>query len=152
MLGRIAIAVRQPGTTMRIDTNMKHEHVTVRHGYWFYFDDAGLKITAYGSGMSGKEIIYAGEDAVSTKRAMRIRSKHAFDHGGHHYEVEFVMKNIWTGELECVLSKDGAVLERATKAYLVKGAATTRKIAGHILQGVLFGLVLSYLLGKFVWK
>lgn len=137
---------------MGIEARMQHEEVTVRHGYWFYFDDGGLKITAYGSGMSGKEIIYVGDEAVSTKRAIRFHSKHPFDHGGHRYEVEFVMKNLWSGEIECVLSKDGAVLQRATKAYLVKGKYTAKKLGVNILQGVLLGMLIGYLLGRFAWK
>lgn len=137
---------------MNIDTHMQHEEVTVRHGYWFYFDDGGLKITAFGSGMSGKEIIFVGDEAVSSKRAIRFRSKHTFDYGGNHYEVEFVIKNMLTGELECVLSKNGAVIQRATKAYLVKDKGSATKIGFAVVQGVLIGLALVYLAKHFPWK
>jgi hypothetical protein len=138
---------------MKLEASMKHERVTVRHGYWFYFNDGGVKITAFGSGYSGKEIIYVGDEEVSSKRAMRIRSSHKFAHGGHHYGVEFVLVNFWTGELECVLSKDGAEIERATKAYFVKEeGGMGRKLGIAVAQGALIGALITFLMAKFLWK
>lgn len=138
-----------------------NEHVTVRNGYWFYFDDSGLKITASGSGFSGKEIIYVEDEIVSSKRSFKTRSKHQFTYGNNTYEVEFAVTNYWTGELECVLSKNGQIISRATKAFYKKGDPQIRRdiklaLFAGIITGALIILYASYsfgfVLGREIWK
>jgi hypothetical protein len=137
---------------------LDNEHVTVRNGYWFYFDDNGLKITAFGSGVSGKEIIYVEDDIVSSKRSIRTSSKHQFTYGNNVYEVELVVTNYWTGELECILSKNGQIISRATKAFYKKGDPQSRRdiklalFAGIITGAVVAVITFRVLAGLETWK
>lgn len=140
---------------MSITPKMNLEQVSLRNGYWFYFEDMGLKITAHGSGISGKELIFVDDDIVSSKRAFSMRSKHPFTYGSDHYEVEFSMKNYWSGELECILSKNGQVIQRTCKAYITNNNMK-RSILGVFgiaaLGAVIGGAVIGFLIGKDLWK
>ena len=134
---------------------LNNEHVTVRNGYWFYFDDNGLKITAFGSGVSGKEIIYVEDDIVSSKRSIKTSSKHQFTYGNNVYEVELRVTNYWVGELECVLSKNGQIISRATKAFYKKDdPRSKRSVQMALLIGVITGAVVAFgvLVGLDKWK
>jgi hypothetical protein len=129
-----------------------NENVTVRNGYWFYFNDDGLKITAFGSGISGKEIIFVGEEIVSSKRALKIHSKHTFTHLQAEYEIEFLITNYLTGELECILRKNGEIISRATKAYYKKGSRSMQTLKLLAIAIVGLGAVIGFLIGKEIWK
>lgn len=142
-------------TTTNMKPEIGNEHVTVRNGYWFYFDDHGLKITAFGSGISAKEIIFVEDEIVSSKRSIAFISKHSFSHKQDNYEVEFLMKNYWTAEVECVLSKNGQIISRATKAYYKKDdPRSMRELKMHVLVGVVTGAVITFLVlaGLKIWK
>jgi hypothetical protein len=129
-----------------------HEQVTVRHGYWFYFKDGDLRITAFGSGVSGKEIVYVDDDTVSSKRHFGMRSSHRFSHQGNQYEVEFAIRSLWTGALECILAKNGQILDRTTKAYLVKDSQAFKNLWQATLLMTLVGLAIGFVVGKSLWK
>lgn len=128
-----------------------NEHVTVRNGYWFYFDDHGLKITGFCSGLSGKEIIFVEDEIVSSKRAIAFSSKHTFTHKQDSYEVEFLVKNYWTAEVECVLSKNGQIASRTTKAYKM-GSQDKRTLAVVAIVTAAVGVLIGFLAGLEIWK
>ncbi len=131
----------------------KHEQVTLRHGYWFYFTDGDSRITAFGSGVSGKEIVYVGDEMVSSKRHLGMRSSHRFSHQGNNYEVEFAIRSLWTGTLECILVKNGQILDRTTKAYMVKDGQAFKTIWQTALVTALIGGIVGFVVTKaLLWK
>jgi len=117
-----------------------------KNGYWFYFDLDGVKITAFGSAWTGKEVIFAGEEIVSLKRSFRKLSEHIIQVDTDQYRIQFVTINIWTGELSCQLFKNDVHLQTLTKAFL--SAGWTKK---HV--GILFitGFILGYFLPKLIF-
>jgi hypothetical protein len=137
---------------MKTSPATNHEQVTLRHGYWFYFNDGDTRITAFGSGVSGKEIVYVGDETVSSKRHLGMRSSHRFSHQGNQYEVEFAIRSLWTGALECILVKNGQILDRTTKAYLVKGGQNYKRLWQTTLAMALVGAVIGFMVGRSLWK
>lgn len=93
------------------------ENPSFRNGYWFYFNDNGTPITAFGSALSGQENVFIGDELVSSKRTWRFSNHHKFSHNGADYEVSFKVTNWLSGELVCSLKKNGILLDTATKAY-----------------------------------
>jgi hypothetical protein len=138
---------------MKTSPASNHEQVTLRHGYWFYFTDGDTRITAFGSGVSGKEIVYVGDETVSSKRRFTMRSNHHFSHQGNKYEVEFVIRSLWTGALECILVKNGQILDRTTKAYLVGNSQAFKTMWQTALVMALVGGVVGYMVTKaLLWR
>ncbi len=137
---------------MKTSPAPQHEQATVRHGYWFYFTDGDLRITAFGSGLTGKEVIYIDDETVSSKRHFGMRSSHRFSHQGNQYEVEFAIRSLWTGALECTLVKNGQILDRTTKAYLVKDSAAYKRLWQTTLLMSLVGGVIGFVVGRALWK
>jgi hypothetical protein len=138
---------------MNISTMNENTKVSLTKGYWFYFEDAGLKITAFGSGFSGKEIIYINDEIVSEKRNYRIKSTHCFDYAGNTYEVSFEMKNMLTGELVCSLTKNKELLHTESKAYFSKKNVGITSMLQLFLISVLFGIGMytaGYWIGRFL--
>lgn len=129
--------------------------VTFTGGYWYYFDIDGIKITAFGSGFSGKEIIYVNDDIVSEKRNYKFHSSHRIEVDGRHFEVSFEMKSMVTGELICCLFENGNLIATETRAY-IQGNMLSNKWtllglflfgalagAGFITAGIAFGKMLA---------
>jgi hypothetical protein len=127
----------------RMNTSTMNENtkVTLRKGYWFYFEDAGLKITAFGSGFSGKEIVYINDEIVSEKRNYRFKSTHYIQHNGARYKVSFEMKNMITGELICSLTKNNELLHTESKAYISnKNGSGYKTLLWIFLIGLVAGI------------
>lgn len=125
------------------------ETVTLRNGYWFYFYDGDLRITAFGSGLSGREAVFVEEELVSSKRSFRMGNIHHFDYANHRYQVELKVESIWTGQLSCTLSKDGEVIARETKSYIENPNDFWKANAKGILLIGLLGGVVGFLVGFF---
>lgn len=90
-------------------------------GYSFLFKDGDTTIECWGSTFSGKEKIKVDGNVVSEQRNMTSRkSLHEFDHQGINYEVEFNVISMLTGELHCILIKDGVHFE-TKKLIVTKG-------------------------------
>jgi hypothetical protein len=118
-----------------------NERVSFRNGYWFYFNDQGTPITAFGSAISGKEKVFIGDELVSERLSWRFTSSHHFNHDGADYELAFKTTNWLTGELVCSLTKNGVLLDTATKAYTVKSGRSFWK---DLLISMLFGGIVGF--------
>ncbi|MCL1147474.1 hypothetical protein AB4298_06370 [Shewanella sp. 10N.261.52.F9] len=134
----------------KMDSQM--EQVTISNGYWYYFNDQDVRITAHGSGYSGKETIYLNDEVITEKRSFGMRSSHQFCHLGSDYEVRFKVTSLFKGTVECSLYRSGEHLATETKAFLDKDNKSARKqifmcfVAGLIFGG-LFALFTHYFIG-----
>ncbi len=117
------------------------DNVSLSNGYWFYFNDEGTPITAFGSALSGHEKVFVGDELISSKRNWRFSTCHKFAHNGADYEVEFRVANWRTGELVCSLKKNGVLLDTATKAYATTPdkAFSWKKFLLSVVYGGIFG-------------
>ena len=123
------------------------------NGRTFEFKDGSLLIECWVSSFSGKEIIKVNGQPVSTKRNLfKRQSLHSFVFEGVRYEVELNVISMMTGELHCVLIKDGTHLE-TRKNILTTGkdqipynAKTVKKdIVIYTVLGFIFGFTASLL-------
>lgn len=137
---------------MNISPKWNVEHASLNNGFWFYFKDELQKITAFSSTGSGKEIVFYGEDVVSEKRSFWIRNRHSFSIGKHSYELDFVVVSLLTGKVECVLYKNGVLLERQTKAYQPFKEKFGKGMWIAIFAGVVCGLPFGFYISSLIWK
>lgn len=118
------------------------ESFSFTKGYWFYFQDGDNEIAAFGSGWSGKEIIYLNDNPVSEDRSYRFSNDHEFTHKGKHYRVRFKMASFWKAELKCSLFINGQLVEERKKAALVKvGKKSWSAILVFFVIGMVFGFL-----------
>lgn len=83
----------------------------LKNGFNFHFNVEGHDIHAWGSQFSGKEKVFVDGKTVSNKWGITRKSVHSFTLNGAIYELEFNMVSILTGELHCILIKDGVHVE-----------------------------------------
>lgn len=122
----------------------ENDQISLRNGYWFYFDDNGLKITAFGSCLSGKEIVFVDDEIVSRRYSWRKNSTHSFKHNMDDYEIAYIVTSMARGELACTLKKNGVLLSTLTKAYVPTGVSTLRFISFQFLIGLIAGSVFGF--------
>lgn len=96
---------------------LNKEKASLKHGYWFYFDDKGTQIAAHGSALSGKETVFIDGEIASTKRSLSRKSTHDFQYKGHNYQIVFFMGSVLKGTLSCSLYKEGELVTATTKSY-----------------------------------
>lgn len=99
---------------------LNKEKVSLKHGYWFYFDDEGTQIAAHGSAISGKETVFVDGEIASTKRSLGRKSTHDFQFKGLNYQIVFFMESIFTGTLSCSFYKNAELISATTKSYSLK--------------------------------
>lgn len=109
-------------TTKNYDDYHKVKSIDVfKNGYTFQFIDGNTVIECWGSCVTGKEKIKLDGKLISEKRNMTSRkSLHSINHEGINYEVEFNVISMLTGELHCILIKDGVHFE-TKKLIVTKG-------------------------------
>lgn len=84
----------------------------LRNGYRFTFEEQGMEIKCWGSAFTGKEKVLLNGNLVSELRTVTKRQTvHNFKVGDSTYEVELTVVSMLTGELHCVLIKDGVHVE-----------------------------------------
>jgi hypothetical protein len=123
------------------------KQVTVKNGYWFFFEDDGNKIAMHGSAISGKETIYVNDEVVSETRNYKFKSDHLFEINGVEYNVEFKMKSMLKGELLCSLYRENKLLTTESKAYFQKDNKTI--LLTSLGAGFLVGLTIAFIFLKF---
>jgi hypothetical protein len=117
---------------------------TKKLGYKFYFQDGDNQIACFGSFFTGKEEIYINDDLVSTKRSIGVKSEHKFEFAGNVYHVEYFMKNILSGRLQCSLVKNQQLIqvqEQVSLSILKDPKKALLFIGGCFLVGFLSGYV-----------
>lgn len=93
------------------------DKVSLKHGYWFYFEDEGARIVAYVSALSGKEVIFVDDEIVSNIRNFKFSATHSFEHKGHQYEMTIALEKILTGTISCNLHRDGMLVHKTSKSF-----------------------------------
>lgn len=126
---------------------LNKEKVSLKHGYWFYFDDEGTQIAAHGSALSGKEAVFIDGEIASTKRSFSRKSTHDFQYQEHYYQVVFFMESMLKGTLSCSLYKDGNLVSATKKSYTTKNFPLK-----SFLIGTAIGAVFGYLLILFMYR
>jgi hypothetical protein len=117
---------------------------TKKLGYKFYFQDGDNQIACFGNFFTGKEEVYINDDLVSSKRSMGVKSKHQFEFAGMGYQIEYEMKNILSGRLECTFFKNKQLVEQQeqTSISLIKDPRkAVLFIGGCFLVGLLSGYI-----------
>jgi len=118
--------------------------VTIKHGFWFFFEDDEIEIAVNVSAFSGKETVYVNDNPVSERRSYGFLSLHNFQYKGKHYRVKCDVINIWTQKIECSLSINGKLQFTETKAYITGGIVGFIKIlAFWIGVGATVGIAAS---------
>jgi hypothetical protein len=124
--------------------------VTIRNGYWFFFEDQGTEIAVNASAFSGKETVYMNDNPVSEKRSMGVISLHNFQYNGKHYRIKFDVLNILTQKIECTLYVDGKIHSTETKAYITGGwKGFVKQFFSWVGFGALTGFIMFFLIVSF---
>lgn len=117
---------------------------TKKLGYKFYFQDGDNQIACFGSFFTGKEEIYINDDLMSTKRSIGVKSEHTFEFAGNVYQVEYFMKNILSGRLQCSFVKNQQLIqvqEQVSLSVLKDPKKALLFIGGCFLVGFLSGYI-----------
>jgi hypothetical protein len=125
---------------------LNKEKVSLKHGYWFYFDDAGIQIVAFASALSGKEVVFVDDEIVSNMRSFKLKATHRFEHKGHQYEVVIALENIFSGAISCSLLKDGILLTKTSKSLY------QRSLNKLFLVSLCIGILCGFGVGWFMYR
>jgi len=128
-----------------LEQDVKND-VSYRDGFHFYFNDFGHVIHAFGSALTGKEIVYVDDEIVVEKFGFRRKSCLKFKIEGRSFEIEFNQVNIFTGELHCSLIKEGVHVKTFKRALKKQNQLSIKYLSKFFLLGIIFGLggVLGY--------
>lgn len=120
--------------------------VTIKDGFWFFFEDDGIEIAVNASAFSGKETVYVNDNPVSEKRSYGLLSLHNFQYKGKYYRVKCDVINMWSQKIECSLSINGKLQFTETKAYITGGIRGLLKVLGFWIGiGVSVGFAAGFL-------
>lgn len=134
--------ISDTNTANTIVRNEKMSQVTLRKGYWFYFDHNGNDISMHGSAWSGKETVYFNNKAVSSFRNISSRkSEHKFIENGHQYKLSTNMKSLLRGTLDVSLYCDDLLVKTESVTYTKDFGKT---LPFYILLGVIGGFLAGY--------
>lgn len=111
--------INENGTTLRKE---KMSQVSLRKGYWFYFDHEGNDISMFGSAWNGKETVFFNNRPVSSFRNLtKFKSEHHFSENGHDYSVKTEMTSILRGTLVVKVFCDGELIQTESLSQIGKG-------------------------------
>ena len=137
---------QQHNTSTELEEGKKVETISAISGYWFYFQDGADEIAVFGSGWSGKEIVYFNDNEVSQCRNWKFESIHEFTKNSKHYKIVYTVVSMLSGEVKCSLFIDGELTDEQTKAVFAKGSS--KKAWKTILIFFAVGMVFGYLGAK----
>ena len=135
-----------PSTSQEQD---QMSQVSLRKGYWFYFEHEGNDISMFGSVWSGKEKVFFNNKEVSAFRNLtKLKSEHRFETGGHCYELKTHMTSMLKGQLEVSLYCDGELIQTESVAQVskVNKKSFFLTIGSFLVLGYLFGYTVAKLL------
>jgi seryl-tRNA synthetase len=120
--------------------------VTLKNGYWFFFDIEGHQIAANGV-MSGKESVYVNDELVSKKWSF-FGTKHYFKINNTDYLIDFEMASQFRGEVQCRLFKEGTLIATELKAFYNKDNKSNfwKVIFASFIVGFIFSFSTVFLI------
>jgi len=128
--------------TININRDAAMSQVSMKNGYWFYFDHQGNDISMHGSAWSGKETMYVNNHPVSIKHKLFGRlSQHYFTVGEIQYRAEVYLAKFATGEVQVSLYANDVLVAKESKAYLPNAKKTSIWV---IILAALLGAVVGY--------
>lgn len=117
--------------------------VSMKNGFWFYFEHEGNDVSVHGSAWSGKEVVYLNNHPVSIKRNLFSRkSTHVFSIAGKQGRIEYNLVSLLKGELSVSLFVDEVLIANECKAYKPQKKSGPKAMATIVLSamaGALFG-------------
>ena len=135
-----------------ITTNERKEkmsQVSMRKGFWFYFEHQGHDISVHGSAWSGKETIYVDNHPVSDQRNLTsFTGTHDFTVDNNEYEVIIKVISIFKGSIEVSLKCNGQIVGKESKTMLEK--RNGKKFAKELIVLMVAGAGVGYLIGRFI--
>lgn len=115
--------------------------VSMKNGFWFYFEYEGNDISVHGSAWSGKEVVYVNNHPVSIKRNIFSRtSTHHFSVSGKQARIEYNLVKLLTGELNVSLYVDDVLIAYESKAYRPTRNSGPKAIAMIVVSAIVGGL------------
>jgi hypothetical protein len=130
--------------------NDNMSQITLRKGFWFYFDHEGNDISVHGSAWSGKETIYFNNKEVSSSRNLTSFSgTHQFTENQNNYRVEVKVTSLIKGTVETTLFCNDQQIGKESKSYMKQQSRTAH--FRDLLLGVLVGGIVGYSIMKFIF-
>jgi len=114
--------------------------VAYRDGFHFYYQYQDHTIHAFGSAVTGKEIVYLDDKIVAEKRSFGRKSCLSFEINTKSFEIEFNMVNLFTGELHCSLIQEGVHVKTFKRALKKKNHATLKNLTKCFFLGAGIGI------------
>ena len=122
----------------------KYGQASLRHGYWWHFEDGDDDITVHAT-MFGKEYIYINDVLVSEKLGLKFNGHHEFDSAGAEYAVDFKLLNFLTSNMDCLIYKNGTLIGQHAISYFEGGLkAGLKKIWPLFIAGFAIGFVAGH--------
>lgn len=88
-------------------------------GLWYFLDDDDLEIAIYW-GSLGKQVVFVNGETVHKQRAFGYNSWIKFSAEGKDYELVFISTRFITGEHQCLLIREGQIIDRTSKSTDIK--------------------------------
>ncbi|MBT1451528.1 hypothetical protein KJ365_11615 [Glaciecola sp. XM2] len=131
------------------ESNEDMSQVTMRKGFWFYFEHEGHDISVHGSAWSGKETVYVDNHPVSDKRNLwSFRGDHDFTIDERQYRVRIVLEEVLRGTVSATLFCNREEIAKESKSYLTK--QSSKKMFIQLLGWVAVGAMFGYLTGRYI--
>lgn len=138
-----------PAQTSTDTGNDDMSQITLRKGFWFYFDHEGNDISVHGSAWSGKETVYFNNREVSSSRNLTSLSGiHHFTENKNDYRVEVKVTSLIKGTVETTLFCNDQQIGSESKSYMEHKSRTSH--LRDLLLGVLVGGIAGYGIMKFI--
>lgn len=131
------------------ERNEAMSQVTMRKGYWFYFEHEGHDISVHGSAWSGKEAVYVDNHPVSDIRNLTsLTGEHHFVIDNNQYHLTIKMTSILRGTMEVTLRCNDKIVGVESKSYATK--TNGKKVIKELLILMAAGAVVGYLFARFI--
>ena len=124
------------------------DDITLSKGCSFEFQDGENTILTWGSVKSGREKVYLnGELIIERNNLFSRKSYFVVQSGEDEYTIELNVANFWTGELHCILIKNGThvrTLKKRLKDIKVLPNGKVRNSIGWV------GTIISWIVGGWI--
>jgi len=123
----------------------KYGQASIRHGYWWHFEDGDDDITVHATSLF-KEYIYINDVLVSEKLGLKFNGHHEFAYGDAEFAVDFKLLNALTSNMDCLVYKNGELIGHQAISYFDGGFWSGFK---KVWPAFVAGLLLGFLTGIF---